>query len=332
MSLWMGRLFGFVEKLVLNVTLIASFLLTGWKLFRENTTPRFRISVAACILAGIVLMGQSYIPKDINEKIKYTEIGGGIQIGRFYNTVVSNMGTISSQTINCDGDTITENVPLYLYNHIKNSSVIGGLSIARGENLSYYKRKKYGVNFSLGSGIGKGMDSVYNKKMPVLAAQPFFSYDGRIIGISAGVNMGMMHFANKLTGKSLPTEGNMSEEVRKIYFYPSAKFRVGPYDLFYAEGFVGNNFPSTIPMMPYGFSIGSGLGKVDGTNINLGATPHLRYLRASLPIKENYIIDAFYGIPSDEYANTKTYQFSISMHYRFNYKTVPVVSTLKSVQ
>lgn len=332
MSLWMGRLFGFVEKLILHAALIFSFSLSGWKLFREYTSPRFRIVTAAGFLAAFILMGQSYIPKYEDEKVKYTEIGGGVQIGRFYNTVVSNMGEFNVQTINCEGDTITEIQTRYLNNRIRNSSAIGGFSFAKGENLSFYKRKKYGINFSFGSDLGKGMDSVYKKTMPVLAAQPFFSYDGRIIGISAGVNLGSFHYANMLTKKPLLNEGDMSNEVKKVFFFPSFKFRIGPYDLYYAEGFVGNNFPSNIPMMQYGFSIGSGLGKVDGTNISLGTTSHLRFLKASLPIKEKYIIDAFYGIPSSEYSNTKTYQFSISMHYRFNYQTVPVVHTTKNSQ
>jgi prolipoprotein diacylglyceryltransferase len=332
MSLWMGRLFGIVEKLMLNSALIISFLLAGWKLFCDYTTPGYRIATITGILAAFVLMGQSYFPKSNDQKVTYTEIGGGVQIGRFYNTVVSNMGKYSFQSINCDGDTITDYNTRYLNNNIKNSSVIGGLSIARGENLSYYIRKKYGINFSFGSDLGRGIDSVYTKTMPVVTAQPFFSYDGRMIGFSVGVNVGLLHFANMLTENNLLNEGDISNEVKNVFFYPSLKFRVGPYDLIYAESFIGDNFPSAIPLMQYGISIGSGLGKVNGTNISLGATSHLRFLKASLPIKENYLFDAFYGRSSSEYSNTKTNQFSISMHYRFNYKTAPVAHTLKAAQ
>lgn len=328
MSLWTGRLFGFIEKLLINSALTSSFLIIGWRVIKDNSTPRYRFATIAGILTAVVLMGQSYIPKNKDEKVTYTEIGGGIQVSRFYNEIKISRGKF--QGADCDGN------PTYYTRYdrknIRNNYISGSLSLAKTENLDMYRRFKYGTNLSFGSLKETGIDTTYNKNLLSLSAQPYLTYDTRYIGLTAGINLGQFQFSDLLTKNIDPPKGETIHEVKNQFIYPSLKLRFGPYDIIYAEGFLAHHFPSASPLMLYGIGIGSGLGRVDGTNIGYGYTGHINFLKASIPVNKNYFIDAFYGFPvSSDMNYDKNSQFSIGIHYRFNYKTVPLKNDQKTV-
>jgi hypothetical protein len=279
-----------------------------------------------------------------NRNDVFSEIGGGLQSGQFYNNIRTNIGQ-GRCSENSDSY-----YTLYRDNLIKNNFTMGGLSLARAENLSLYRGTKYGVNLSFGEDKETGVDTAYNKTLPFITAQPYFTYNTRYFGLTAVILLGTFHFADILTKDETLQLGETVNEVKRQHIYPSATLRVGPINVIYLEGFLANHFPSGAPLMQYGLSLGSGLGRVDGTNISTGITPQLNYngngnipalmfLKASVPIKQNYFIDAFYGYSPYEYlpaqgnkSTTTISQFSIGMRYRFNYKTVPVVHKSKSTQ
>jgi hypothetical protein len=67
--------------------------------------------------------------------------------------------------------------------------------------------------------------------------------------------------------------------------------------------------------------------------VALGISTELIYLKAYLPVKENYYVSTLLGWWTNDNINSGSmlmeksnpYQFSVGLHYRFNYKNVPKI-------
>ena len=317
---WMQPLFDFANKVVISLFLFLASMAIAWKGFRMFTLPKYRAVTAGCLFAACFLMSQSHIPQNKDEKVTYTEIGGGAEFGQFYNQVAKNIG----QSTDCRGN------PYYAtsnFKTLKYNSALAGFSYAKMENRSAFKRTKYGVSLYFGADTEKGLDTVLRKSIPIIAAQPFVSFDGRWVGFGAGLHLGTFHYVNILTEGNSGNVGKMVFDVKTNYIYPSMSFRVGPYDILYMKACLADHFPSASPLMYSEISLGSGLGKTDGRNISFGYSTTGRFIAATYPLMDNYFASAFYGYTpkssSDPIASRSL--FSIGMHYRFNYKTVPKI-------
>lgn len=321
-------LFGFTEKLLLNSALLISVFLVGWKVFKTYTLPQYRIATLLTILGSCILLGQSYIPQSNDEKITYTEIGGGFQYSQYYNVLRTNLGQQEG--------TICYTIHPYTYyatgspELVKYNSYMGGFSVAKTEIRSKYKRLSYGVDAYFGADKGENINSLYSTSLTNIAVHPFLSASGHWIGISTGLHLGTFHYADWTTEASAENVGDKVGGPQSLHIFPSLNWRIGPYDKFYFETFLASQFPSASPIMLGGFGIGSGLGKVDGTNIGLGYATSGVYFKSMFPLKENLYLDGFLSFMSNKYHNNEVdnssrFGFSVGLHHRLNYKTVPVL-------
>lgn len=327
-SLLFRGLFGYVEKLLLNSVLLAAVILVGCKVFKTYTLPQYRVATSLSILCSCALLGQSYIPQNKNEKIIYTEIGGGLQFSEFYSTLATNVG----KRTDCNGDPYyaTEN-PF----NVKYDSYTGGFSFAKTENRSKYNRFSYGFDAYFGMDKETGVDTVFSDKMAIVAAHPFISASGKWIGFSAGLHIGTFHYADILVKGSSDNVGKTVGGPRPLYVYPSASLRIGPSDVFYVEPFMAYHATAASPVMLGGIGVGTGLGKLDGRNIGIGYGTSGVFFKTMFPVKENLYLDGFITFrnnqnPDIDIENTSRFGMSIGVHHRFNYKTVAVpVTTTK---
>jgi prolipoprotein diacylglyceryltransferase len=317
---WFFRgLFGFTEKLLLNSFILISVLLVGWKVFRLYTLPQYRVATLLSVFGSCLLLSQSYIPQNKNEKVTYIEIGGGMQFSQYYEVIQKNLEKADCGYV--PGPSIVT----------KYNSYLGGVSIAKTENFSEYKKINYGLNAYFGADKGDGIDDSYSSKLANIAIQPYLSGSGRWIGFSAGFHLGVFHYADMETEFSDETVGEMVGGPKTLYIFPSFSLRLGPSDLFYAETSLADHFPSASPISLFGYGIGSGLGKSDGRNLGVGYGTTGMYLKTMLPIKQNYYLDGFVSFWPDTYnesngyyngENNSHFSISVGLHHRFNYKTV----------
>ena len=327
LSIWFGSLFGFIEKLIIQTSLSVAMLLLGWDMLWHYTTVGYRLAICAGILGGLVLMGQGYLPEYDKKKTTYTEIGGGVQISRFYQNVSTYLGQYEGT--DCDGNTVWG--PNYRYNGMRHNGLTGSLTIKQNQVLGLYDRFGYGISLTGGADKVAGTDTLFSKKLPIVSVRPFLSYDSWFFGFSAGFLAGRYHFATINHDQKSGQTGQFSDDIKKQHLWPSLSVRIGPSDIAYVEGYVADHIMSASPMLPYGLNIGSGLGRTDGTNVAVGISTELIYLKAYLPVKENYYVSSFFGWWTEDNlysgkglpANSNSYQFSLGLHYRFNYKEIP---------
>lgn len=323
---WLFRgLFGYTEKLLLNSFQLIAVFLVGWKVFKAYTLRQYRLATLLCILGSCILLSQSYIPQNKDEKIVYSETGGGLQFSQYYNDLARNMG----ESTDCDGN------PYYVtgppYHLLRYNSYMGGASFSKTENLSKYNRFSYGLNAYFGADKGVGVDSSFSKTLSNIAVQPNFTASSRWIGVSVGLHLGSFHYADWTTEASSKNVGEMVGGPKPLYVFPSISLRIGPPDIFYIEPFMASYFPSASPLMLGGISVGSGLGKIDGTNFGIGYGTSGVFFKTMFAVKENLYLDGFLSfrpnsIENYRMENNSRFGLSVGLHHRFNYKTVPVTS------
>jgi prolipoprotein diacylglyceryltransferase len=310
----MQGMFEFAEKVILYGILSASGISFVWVLFKTNTLPGYRMATATVILLACMFMSQDSIPSKRADEIVYTEIGGGMQFGKFYNTIYKNMGAHSS----CNGSTYyaTGNPKMMKYN-----SSLGAGSISQTKCLSKYKRFQYGLNIYFGNIGENGIDTVFHDSYRTFGLQPYLTYSGRWIGIGGGFHLGELQFANLVTKPNSSNINRMVGEMKKFKFFPSLYFRLGPYDIFYVDFNLSNHFPSASPLMFSSFSLGTGLGRTDGRLVSLGVSSAGYFGRAKVPVYKDLYVDALLGYTpkrGNEY-NVRSF-FSLGINYRFNFK------------
>jgi hypothetical protein len=96
---------------------------------------------------------------------------------------------------------------------------------------------------------------------------------------------------------------------------PALSVRVGPKDIFYAEGSFPGSYPFACTFPTFRAGIGSGFGKTDGTTASIGFSNDAFYARAVYPIKNTWVLEAFYA---DNFSTGSTAQriFSLGISYR----------------
>jgi len=187
---------------------------------------------------------------------------------------------------------------------------------------NFYKR----LTFKGGGFFGRdNISSLYNdyeSKETTWGIGPYLQYDWKGVGFGVGFHLGSLRYATIDASASNMTVGEWENANNEYFFYPQCHLRLGPYQYFYIEGNLTNHFPSSSPMPFYSFGIGSGMGKVNGTKIGIGYSDAGYYLQAIYPIKERYVLEAFYADQFKSGYDTRRL-FSVGFHYRFNFKTVP---------
>jgi len=312
---WIGsNWFESMEILTIHAVLFTAILAVCWNFYKRLTIKGYRWISPAILLLGIIFMSQTYLPENDDEKVTYTEIGAGGMISTYSQLVRKYEGTGST----CLGPRAYWSAGV----NRKYSTYLVGMQISHHENISKYKR----LTFKGGGFFGRdNISSLYNdyeSKETTWGIGPYLQYDWKGVGFGVGFHLGSLRYATIDASASNMTVGEWENANNEYFFYPQCHLRLGPYQYFYIEGNLTNHFPSSSPMPYYSFGIGSGMGKVNGTKIGIGYSDAGYYLQAIYPIKERYVLEAFYADQFKSGYDTRRL-FSVGFHYRFNFKTVP---------
>jgi len=306
--------FDFREQLIVYFMLPTIIILMLRKVFRLITAPGFRWSTLGILFAGIIIMGQTYFPKDPNERVTYLEISGGAIIGKFYNEI--NKVTQKSYS---GGNTCYELGESHYRQH---SFYNIGTGITRHIRKEGFQRGHIGAKLHFGMEKEIGLDDDFSENYFLFGFTPYGGYDWQWFGWEIGLQIGNLRYG-QFTDKN-PSVGYYMNELKTTPVFPQFSIRVFPYDKFYMKYSFTNHFPSSSLLPYHKFGIGTGLGKRNGTAIEAGVTEAGIYFHTIYPIKERYVIDLFYG-GLGEWSNTKNkYALSFGFHYRFLYKRNPL--------
>jgi len=320
---WIGRnWFEPMEIMTIHAVLFPTIIAVSWNVYKRFTIQGYRWVSPAILLLGIICMSQTYIPKNIDEKVTYTEIGVGGMISTYSQVVRQYEGTGSG----CFG-------PTYSWSDgdtRKYSTYLAGLQLSHHEILSKYKRFTFRGSGFLAMDDVSSLDNDYECNEMTFGLNPYVQFDWRYFGFGTGLHLGSLRYAEIDVSGSKMAVGEWENKKGEYIFNPQFHMRLGPHDIFYIEGNIANHFPSSSPMPFYMAGIGTGLGRVNGTKIGAGYSDAGYYFQAIYPFKEKYVLEAFYADqfkPGDDiHYSSESYatrMFSFGFHYRFNFKTVP---------
>jgi phosphatidylglycerol:prolipoprotein diacylglycerol transferase len=319
--------FDLTERTAAFVIVLPSIVLAGTDLFRHFSVPKYRFLTILVFCSSFFLMSQTYIPQNAGEKIKYKEISIG-GIAGAYNTSFKKMMQVwvpPYEYQDCGGDTVIypghyDNI-LGLPQKLRHQSYVGSAGITFHEVRSKYRRSEWGFYVFGGNETESLSDGSYQKKNLILGINPSFRFDWKWIGFGYGFYAGTFRFSQFRSSEN--TGAGSQEIVRNLPFFPQLSFRVGPYDILFAEVNLNRQFPSGSPLQLLRFGLGTGFGKTDGTRLGIGYSTTGFYGETYIPIKEKFAIEA-------SYANTlqpdmkAAWCFSLGLHYRFDFKTAKV--------
>lgn len=295
------------------VPAMASFL---FRIYKHLTIPQLRWIVPALLISGLLFMGQSYIPKNKDEKVNYYEIGIGGLYSKYHQEVRQHV----SDATGCDGDAyaVMRNDQMRNY-----STAMGGLE------MSYHSLRSKYTHYQGRWGVFFGNDQVTCDTTDLHLSE--FSYgihtagyfDWKFFGFGLGFRLGRQRLAiYDKSGLKIEIR-DWENEMGEYIFLPISYIRVGPPDIIYAEGNIGYFLPSGASLPFYSAGLGSGLGKNDGTLVGAGYSDAGYYLKGAYAIKERHILEAFY---SDKLRSgySASRVFSVGYRYRFKFSTLPI--------
>lgn len=185
---------------------------------------------------------------------------------------------------------------------------VGGIAFSNTRWHGDFQKGTFGIRLFAGNDKGIRQDNKTEiSNQPVFGINPYYQYDWRYLGLGSGVVFG-----------SLPWEGNIGKVDLQL------DLRLGPYDIFFVEFKLNDHFPGSYPAPIAKLGIGTGLGLTNGTILRFGDSINAgTYLSASIPIKNNLIIEPFYGFADNillQVDEGHERQFSLTLHYRFGQK------------
>jgi len=311
---WLGRnWFESMEILTIHAVLYPAILAVCWNLYKKFTIKGYRWVSPAFLLLGTIFMSQTFLPENEDEKVTYTEVGVGGMTSTYSEFVRKYLGTSSS----CLGPVASWSDEEY---H-KYSTYSVGLQFSYHEILNQYRRFTFRGTAFFGTDKVSSLDLDYEYNETTFGVSPYLQCDWRYFGFGLGFHLGSLRYAAIDVSSSKMEVGEWENQKAEYIFYPQCHLRLGSLQYFFVEGNLTNHFPSSSPMPYYSFGIGTGIGKVNGTKIGVGYSDAGYYLQTIYPIKEKYVIEAFYADQFKSGIDTRR-MFSFGFHYRFNFKTV----------
>ena len=243
-------------------------------------SPVYRMGYIVLLFVGIGLMSQSVDSDSLKaaklaEKQNLPMSWGTLRVGgagggyRYYNR-------------DCDGS-VTSTV------HHRYRTA--GLGYSRYFNFKNYRK----ANFDINLGLGYDQMTIYNNAGEISKREninltgfgAFGKYDFRWLGLGIGGDTGNMFFMEQNVTKALQTYA-----------------RLGPYDILFIEGGTFNYFPGSLSYPSAHFAVGTGLGKLDGTEFKFGGiigdrTETAVFLSGRFIVKQKLVLNPYLGLGKD---------------------------------
>jgi len=310
--------FTLTEIIAANMVLVPAIILVIVEIFRTYTIRQYRWLYLCILILPVFLMSQTIpeLKKDstgTKQYETYKTVSGGYARGDYANSHTIGYGE------GCDR---VQNTAYFTQQY-------NTLGIGYSKTLERADKKetiKYGMNAYFGS-HGETMLSDSSKdNTTIIGLNPYIRYDWKWVGIGGGLHLGQLLYSKEnrnIEGHDKPISGNLA-----AYIYPQFNFRVGVKQYVYNEFRLADQFPGSSTGLRYQFSIGSGLGLKNGTDLRFGTSfMNSMFATAYVPVNNKVVIESFvwWGLKNEDltyftgYSGLR-YQFSLGLHYRFGYK------------
>jgi phosphatidylglycerol:prolipoprotein diacylglycerol transferase len=300
--------FSLLELATISLFLPPVILLMVIRLYKIISVAGFRWVAPVLLICSFSFMAQKSSTTGPDDKVIFTSAG-----------IMGTLGTYSEGLLlisgqyhpgNCNEIGHWESDTNYIGTTAR-TFYQGSVDIGYNKWQGKYKRLKIGGRFFFGSESG-GMKADHPYSL-VLGIHPSIAMDWRWFGFKGGIAIGQMKLPLGMGSTSQHSGEIISKDYRNAYVMPAINLRVGPYDIAYFSLGFPALFPSTYNL--FNMSVGSGLGKTDGRNVELGLYDNGAYLKFAYPIKNIVVVEALYGNSFSSGADAASL-FSIGATYR----------------
>lgn len=300
--------FSFLELAIISLFLPPVIILMVIRLYKRISVAGFRWILPVLLICSFSFMAQKSSTTGPDDKVIFTSAGIMGTLGTYSEGLLQISGQYHPG--NCNEIGHWESDTNYIGTTTR-TFYQGGVDIGYNKWQGKYKRLKIGGRFFFGSESG-GVKADHPYSL-VLGIHPSIAMDWRWFGFKGGIAIGQMKLPLGMGSTSQHSGEIISKDYRNAYVLPTINLRVGPYDIAYFSLGFPALFPSTYNL--FNMSVGSGLGKTDGRNVELGLYDNGAYLKFAYPIKNIVVVEALYGNSFSSGADAASL-FSIGATYR----------------
>ncbi|GEO07020.1 hypothetical protein AAE02nite_46840 [Adhaeribacter aerolatus] len=311
----------FIELLAINMALVPAVVFVSTYFFRHIFLPPFRWLALGILVLPLLLMSQTLptdqdgAKPDKNKISSFSSFKVGFANGKYQNdhSVILSRGTDPNSS--CDDQSITK------YYEQKYT--------LQGAGYAYTKKREdteitYGLNAFAGKHQETDVTDNTTIRQPVktylFGVNPYFNYNAKWVGLGGGLVAGNLLISRENQDKednSPPTSANF-----KTPFYPQASIRVGPIRYLFMDYQLAQQFPSALPGLRHQVGVGSGFGLRNGSFLRAGLTGMEDiFVSGQIIVQNRIVLEPLYlwGTSQTPY-QVRQRQFSLGLHYRFNYQ------------
>jgi phosphatidylglycerol:prolipoprotein diacylglycerol transferase len=300
-----------LEYFVILIFLLPITLTFSVSLYRRYTVAGFRWIIPMVLVGSFLLMSQTIIPEEKDDKkTRFTEIGFNTVLGK-YNEIVESVKYSPS----CESSNIYEP-----YGDQQKKFYQGEIDFSYNIWRDKYKFKIGTIAFY---GQESGEIETDYPAGPTIGVHPYFNFDWKEIGLGGGFSIGKLKYLGNIEADKFSAGSKISADYRIWYLLPSFNLRIGPRQSLFAEASLPGHAPSVTPYNLYQIGIGSGLGKTNGTKVVIGychsgSSKEYKngfYSELTCPIKKIYVLKAYY---QDNFlaCDNRIQTFSFGMNFR----------------
>ena len=305
------RWFSFFELLTLVFFLAPSTVVRLMNAYKLFTVRELQKVLPLLLFAGLLTLGQTYIPKEGDKQITYLEISVD-GLTSYYNKYISQY---VSEHQDCDGDwhPTFGNEQYHEY-----TTYIGSFDISKT-----FIKSKY-TKYNIGGGGFFGKDRDYNfsngEIMDETTAGVHIrgALNWKFFGFGVGFRIGRQRVAIMDKHDRLD-RGDFENEMGEYAILPMQFIRVGVQDIFYGELNMTYDLPAGKPIPFVSGGIGTGLGKIDGTNLGAGISDAGFYLKGAYVLKGIHVLHA-YCASNFMTGHDQMWVFGLGYRYRFKFR------------
>lgn len=299
------------ELFAMNLMLFPAIFVSAFYLFKENTVPSFRWITLTWMILPLFLMSQTLEEKSIadstrNEKFDFFNFG--FSSGSYYSET---QYPLSTSNTGCG--------PSLDYETFGNEYWNAGLGYGR-TRIKEKETFTYGGNLSFGQFEELKLSTGEITDRFLFSFNPYVLYDVKWIGMGGGLHIGNLYWSRAPQNEvdtSSPSSATLNSPV-----YPQAYLRFGPERILFADGGIGNIFPTPFPGMRMEVAVGSGFGLPKGNKLRFGTSNFGEFIQAQALISKKFQATATYSWRNTFYSGVSkdlsNNQLFFNLQYRFN--------------
>ena len=278
-----------LELIVLMFFLIPASVGTILEINQQISVPQAKWVAPVAVLICFVFIAQTGLENTRETRESYNTLSFGVLAGGY-----------ESYEGGCDNS-----------GYVKRNFTTVGIDYTRHyfSGKSKFREGKFRIGFSAGGdkvNLISGYTSPFEPESKnIYELRLLYHYDWRYFGFGIGAGIGKLYVA---------------EDEASSPFIPQFDLRVGPRSIFYGEVNFLSHQPSGLPSPYLKYGVGTGFGRLDGTNLMIGGTEYqFPYISGSFLIGKKLMVSPFFAFGNgDKYDYVKFYPtYSLTLHYNF---------------